>query len=102
MAQQLRSLRRIVRSPKRWGRTVEIEDQHRYTLPAQADSTSLEELRSARKTADPLRFPDLSLAVIKLLGPGEYVVEAPGEAAPGHFGLAVRDYTHSTAPTEFI
>ena len=92
------SLRRMVRSPKRWDRIVEIAAQHNFKLPAQPDSKSLEGFLAAQKTADPLRFPDLSLAVIKLLGPGEYVVEAPDETAPGHFGLAVKDYTHSTAP----
>lgn len=92
------SLRRMVRSPKRWYRIVEIAAQHKFKLPAQPDSKSLERFLAAQKAADPLRFPDLSLAVIKLLGPGEYVVEAPGEASPGHFGLAVKDYTHSTAP----
>jgi exoribonuclease-2 len=95
---QVASLRRMVRSPKRWGRIVEIAAQHGFKLPAQPDSTSLEEFLAAQKAADPLRFPDLSLAVIKMLGPGEYVVEAPDEASPGHFGLAVKDYTHSTAP----
>jgi exoribonuclease-2 len=88
----------MVRSPKRWERIVEIAAQHNFKLPAQPDSKSLEGFLAAQKTADPLRFPDLSLAVIKLLGPGEYVVEAPDETAPGHFGLAVKDYTHSTAP----
>jgi VacB/RNase II family 3'-5' exoribonuclease len=92
------SLRRMVRSPKRWDRIVEIAAQHKFKLPAQPDSKSLEGFLAAQKAADPLRFPDLSLAVIKLLGPGEYVVEAPDEASPGHFGLAVKDYTHSTAP----
>jgi exoribonuclease-2 len=92
------SLRRMVRSPKRWDRIVEIAAQYKYKLPAQPDSKPLERFLAAQKAADPLRFPDLSLAVIKLLGPGEYVVEAPGESSPGHFGLAVRDYTHSTAP----
>jgi VacB/RNase II family 3'-5' exoribonuclease len=92
------SLRRMVRTPKRWDRIVEIAAQHNFKLPWQADSKSLEGFLTAQKAADPLRFPDLSLAVIKLLGPGEYVVEAPDEAAPGHFGLAVKDYTHSTAP----
>jgi VacB/RNase II family 3'-5' exoribonuclease len=92
------SLRRMVRSPKRWGRIVEVAAQYNFKLPLQPDSKSLEEFLAVRKTADPLRFPDLSLAVIKLLGPGEYVVEAPDEASPGHFGLAVKDYTHSTAP----
>jgi VacB/RNase II family 3'-5' exoribonuclease len=92
------SLRRMVRSPKRWDRIVEIAAQHKFKLPAQPDSKSLEGFLAAQKAADPLRFPDLSLAVIKLLGPGEYVVEAPDEASTGHFGLAVKDYTHSTAP----
>jgi VacB/RNase II family 3'-5' exoribonuclease len=92
------SLRRMVRTPKRWDRIVEIAAQHDFKLPGQPDSKSLEGFLTAQKAADPLRFPDLSLAVIKLLGPGEYVVEAPDEAAPGHFGLAVKDYTHSTAP----
>jgi exoribonuclease-2 len=92
------SLRRMVRSPKRWERIVEIAAQHKFKLPAQPDSKSLEGFLATQKAADPLRFPDLSLAVIKMLGPGEYVVEAPDEASPGHFGLAVKDYTHSTAP----
>jgi len=92
------SLRRMVRSPKRWDRIVEIAAQHHFSLPAQPDSKSLEGFLSVQKAADPLRFPDLSLAVIKMLGPGEYVVESPDEASPGHFGLAVKDYTHSTAP----
>ena len=92
------SLRRMVRSPKRWGRIVEIAAQHNSQLPAEPDSTALASFLVAQKAADPLRFPDLSLSVIKLLGPGEYVVESPEEAVPGHFGLAVKDYTHSTAP----
>ena len=92
------SLRRMVRSPKRWKRIVEIAAQHNFKLSARPDSKSLEGFLAAQKTAAPLRFPDLSLAVIKLLGPGEYIVEAPGEASPGHFGLAAKDYTHSTAP----
>jgi VacB/RNase II family 3'-5' exoribonuclease len=97
-AKKVASLRRMVRSPKRWDRIVEIAAQHNYKLPAQPDSKSLEGFLAAQKTADPLRFPDLSLSVIKLLGPGEYVVEFPEETAPGHFGLAIKDYTHSTAP----
>jgi exoribonuclease-2 len=92
------SLRRMVRSPKRWDRIVEIAAQHHSQLPAEPDSVALASFLAAQKAADPLRFPDLSLAVIKLLGPGEYVVEFPGETPPGHFGLAVKDYTHSTAP----
>jgi VacB/RNase II family 3'-5' exoribonuclease len=92
------SIRRVVRIPKRWERIVEIAREHGFRLPENPDSKSLEEFLSKEKAADPLRFPDLSLAVIKLLGPGEYISELPGETAPGHFGLAVRDYTHSTAP----
>jgi VacB/RNase II family 3'-5' exoribonuclease len=95
---KIASLRRMVRSPKRWGRIVEIAAQHNFQLPPEPDSRALAAFLSARKAADPLRFPDLSLSVIKLLGPGEYVVEFPEMRAPGHFGLAVKDYTHSTAP----
>ena len=92
------SLRRVVRTPKRWERIVEIAGNHQYTLPADPDSRALEEFLIQEKAADPLRFPDLSLAVIKLLGKGEYIAELPDENAPGHFGLAVKDYAHSTAP----
>ena len=92
------SIRRVVRTPKRWERIVEIAGEHGFKLPDNPDSKALEEFLIKEKAADPLRFPDLSLAVIKLLGAGEYVAELPGETAPGHFGLAVRDYTHSTAP----
>jgi len=92
------SLRRMVRSPKRWDRIAEIAAQHNSQLPREPDSKALANFLDAQKAADPLGFPDLSLSVIKLLGPGEYVVEFPDETAPGHFGLAVKDYTHSTAP----
>jgi VacB/RNase II family 3'-5' exoribonuclease len=95
---QISSLRRVVRSPKRWDRIVEIASQHNYLLPAQPDSKALADFLVKQKAADPLRFPDLSLIIIKLLGAGEYVVELPNETAPGHFGLAVKDYTHCTAP----
>jgi exoribonuclease-2 len=88
----------VVRTPKRWERIVEIAAEHQCTLPVDPDPKALEEFLAKQKAADPLRFPDLSLAVIKLLGPGEYIAELPGESAPGHFGLAVKDYTHSTAP----
>ena len=97
-SRKLPSIRRVVRTPKRWERIVEIAEEHGFTLPVNPDSKALEEFLIKEKAADPLRFPDLSLAVIKLLGAGEYVAELPGETAPGHFGLAVRDYTHSTAP----
>ena len=92
------SIRRVVQVPKRWDRIVEIAAEHRFTLPNNPDPKALEEFLTNAKAADPVRFPDLSLSVIKLLGPGEYVAELPGETAPGHFGLAVKDYTHSTAP----
>ena len=93
------SLRRVVRTPKRWDRIVEIARQHGFKLPAEPDPRPLEEFLVQEKAADPLRFPDLSLAVIKLMGAGEYVASGPGDtAAAGHFGLAVADYTHSTAP----
>ena len=92
------SIRRVVRIPKRWERIVEIAAQHAFKLPKNPDSKALEWFLRMEKKADPLRFPDLSLAVIKLLGSGEYIAELPGENASGHFGLAVKDYTHSTAP----
>ncbi|MDP2604095.1 MAG: RNB domain-containing ribonuclease [Deltaproteobacteria bacterium] len=92
------SLRRVVRTPKRWDRIIELASDHGFTLSQKPDSKALEQYLISAKAADPLRFPDLSLSVIKLLGAGEYVVELPGGSAVGHFGLAVRDYTHSTAP----
>src|SRR5208283_4909044 len=89
------SLRRVVRTPKRWERIVEIARQHGCTLPATPDSRALNEFLNQQQAAGPLRFPDLSLAVIKLLGPGEYVAEMPGETdPPGHFALAVEHYSH--------
>ena len=92
------SLRRIVRTPERWDRIVQLAAGTGEKLPAQADSKALNDFLLRRKAAAPDHFADLSLAVIKLIGPGEYVLEKPGEPAPGHFGLAVQDYTHSTAP----
>jgi len=92
------SIRRVVRTPKRWERIVELADEHGFKLPNTPDSRALEEFLTKEKAADQVGFPDLSLAVIKLMGAGEYVAELPGDTAPGHFGLAVRDYTHSTAP----
>ncbi len=92
------SLRRVVRTPKRWERIVEIAQEHGFTLPVQPDSKALDGFLTKVKADDPDRFPDLSLSIIKLLGSGEYAAELPDEIAPGHFGLAVRDYTHSTAP----
>src|SRR5512142_3509159 len=92
------SIRRVVRIPKRWDRIVEIAAEHKFTLPEEPDSRALEESLISEKAAHPIRFPDLSLAVIKLLGSGEYIAEPPEGDAPGHFGLAVKDYGHSTAP----
>ena len=92
------SLRRVVRIPKRWERIVEVAAEHDYTLPQRPDPKALEQFLVKAKTDDPLRFPDLSLTIIKLMGAGEYVAEFPGQTAPGHFGLAVKDYSHSTAP----
>jgi VacB/RNase II family 3'-5' exoribonuclease len=97
-AKRMPSIRRIVRTPKNWDRIVQLAREHGAALPEKPDSKALEQFLSSARTADPLRFPDLSLSVIKLLGAGEYVVEHPGETAAGHFGLAVRDYAHSTAP----
>ncbi len=97
-SKQFPSIRRVVRTPKRWDRIVEIAAEHKFILPAIPNSKALEDFLVKAKTDDPLRFPDLSLSVIKLLGSGEYVAEQPGGDAPGHFGLAVKDYAHSTAP----
>ncbi len=92
------SLRRVVRVPKRWERIVELANDRGVKLPEQPDSIALDEFLKTMKAKEPETFSDLSLSVIKLLGSGEYVVEMPGEKAIGHFGLALRDYTHSTAP----
>lgn len=92
------SIRRVVRTPKRWERIVELAGGLGTTLPAEPDSKALNDFLLAQKQKDPDHFPDLSLAVIKLLGPGEYVLVKPGDPPIGHFGLAVQDYTHSTAP----
>lgn len=93
------SLRRVVKTPERWNRIVEVARSFGVKLPAQPDSVALSAFLAERKAADPVHFPDLSLSIIKLLGAGDYVVQEPGGAeADGHFGLAVADYTHSTAP----
>lgn len=95
---KIASIRRVVKTPERWDRIVELAGRQGGKLPAQPDSKALNDFLQARKAADPDHFADLSLAVIKLMGPGEYVMERAGEPAPGHFGLAVQNYTHSTAP----
>jgi VacB/RNase II family 3'-5' exoribonuclease len=92
------SIRRVVRTPKRWDRIVELARERSFSLPDNPDSAALNTFLVTEKAADPRQFPDLSLAVIKLLGAGEYVAERPGDIALGHFGLAVKDYSHSTAP----
>ncbi|MDZ7589766.1 MAG: RNB domain-containing ribonuclease [Rubrivivax sp.] len=92
------SLRRVVRSPERWLRIVEVAGKYGESLPKTPDSVALAAFLAKRRRADPLRFPDLSLVIVKLMGSGDYVVELPGGPPIGHFGLAVRDYTHSTAP----
>jgi exoribonuclease II len=97
-ARGLASLRRVVRSPQRWDRIREVAARTNDDLPEAPDSLALAEFLKRRQQADPEAFLDLSRTVVKLLGSGEYVVVPPGGEAPGHFGLAVRDYTHSTAP----
>lgn len=92
------SIRRVVRVPKRWNRIVELAEQLGTKLPATPDSKALNDFLLLQKRKDPDHFPDLSLAVVKLMGPGEYVLVRPKDVSPGHFGLAVQDYTHSTAP----
>jgi ribonuclease R len=100
LAEQQRSaIRRVVREPKRWSRIVEIAATYGTTLPAEPDAKPLADFLAVRRQADPLRFADLSLSIVKLLGPGEYVVDKPGPADDqGHFGLAAHDYLHATAP----
>jgi exoribonuclease-2 len=92
------SVRRVVREPKRWSRIVETAAEYGHALPSEPDPRALSGFLAERRKSDPLRFPDLSLTVVKLLGAGEYVLDLPGRDAAGHFGLAVRDYAHSTAP----
>jgi VacB/RNase II family 3'-5' exoribonuclease len=92
------SIRRVVRVPKQWDRIVELASEHGFSLPAKADSKVLSEYLTFFKQKDQDHFTDMSLSVLKLLGSGEYILEKPGDSEEGHFGLAVKDYTHSTAP----
>jgi len=92
------AIRRVLRAPERWDRIVEVAARLHEDLPAEPDAAALERFLVKRRQADPASFPELSLTVIKLLGSGEYLVETPGASPDGHFGLAVHDYTHSTAP----
>ncbi len=92
------SLRRVVKSPERWLRIVELAKRYNETLPAQPDSLALNQFLQKRKQADPVHYPDVALAVVKLMGPGEYELSRPNDDTQGHFALATHDYTHSTAP----
>ena len=94
----LPAIRRIVRSPERWDAIRKVAEGFADELPADPDSKALAAFLARRRLADPLRFPDLSLTIVKLLGRGEYVLQLPGQQSAGHFGLAVREYSHSTAP----
>jgi exoribonuclease-2 len=98
MLEKISSLRRIVKTPLHWDGIVRLAAAQGEKLPADADSKALNDFLLKRRAADPDHFADLSLATIKLIGPGEYVLERPGDSPQGHFGLAVQDYTHSTAP----
>jgi VacB/RNase II family 3'-5' exoribonuclease len=104
MAKTLRAakrscIRRVVRSPERWARIVELVGRHGTVLPAEPDSGALNAFLQAQRAADAVHYPDLSLSIIKLMGPGEYVLAKGDEDdPPGHFGLAAQDYAHSTAP----
>src|SRR5262249_18088455 len=91
------SIRRVVKSPERWARIVDLAHQHGYELPSAPDARALQQFLKARRSAGPETFADVSLTVIKLLGRGEYIAERPGESS-GHFALATGNYTHSTAP----
>jgi len=91
-------IKRIVRTPKRWDKIVEVAKERGFTLPAQPEAKSLQQFLKDQQRKDPEQFPDLSLTVVKLLGRGEYIVEQPEQKPVGHFGLAVENYSHSTAP----
>ena len=91
-------IRRVVREPERWGRIVELAARYGTTLPAEPDSLALANFLAERRKADADRFPDLSLSIVKLMGPGIYALDLPGKDPGGHFGLAVHDYSHATAP----
>ncbi|HET9742834.1 MAG TPA: RNB domain-containing ribonuclease [Terriglobales bacterium] len=97
-AKKVSSIRRVVKTPERWDRIVALAAEHGGNLPATPDSKALNDFLIQRRAADPDHFADVSLVVVKLMGPGEYVLERPGDPSTGHFGLAIQDYTHSTAP----
>src|SRR6185369_15887791 len=97
-AKKFPSLRRVLRSPERWDRIAQLASGLGDRLPNEPDAAALEAFLARRRKADLEKFADLSLAVVKLIGRGEYALDLPGSEPPGHFGLAVKDYTHSTAP----
>jgi len=92
------SIRRVVKTPERWDRIVELAGKHGTQLPATPDSKALNDFLTSCQAKDPDHFADISLSVVKLMGPGEYVLQRPDDPEQGHFGLAVQNYTHSTAP----
>jgi exoribonuclease-2 len=94
----LPSIRRVVRSPERWDRIERIAEEFGERLPGDPDAKALEQFLVTMRKREPMRFPDISLSIVKAMGAGEYVVERAGAESIGHFGLAVKDYTHSTAP----
>ncbi len=103
MARRLRdagvsSIRRVVKAPERWARIMELAERYSDKLPPEPDAGALNEFLMRREQADPVHYADISLSVLKLMGPGEYVASRPGDTGQGHFGLAAQDYTHSTAP----
>lgn len=98
MSKNFPTFRRVVREPERWLRIVALARELDERLPEFPDAKALEAFLIRRRAADPLRFPDLSLSIVKLMGRGEYAVQLPGQPGIGHFGLAVKDYSHSTAP----
>jgi VacB/RNase II family 3'-5' exoribonuclease len=97
-AQGFPTIRRVVKTPKRWDRMVAVAASLNEKLPAEPDSKALSDFLTCQRQKDPLHFPDLSLTIVKLMGRGEYALDTPGQTPLGHFGLAVRDYNHSTAP----
>jgi exoribonuclease-2 len=91
-------IRRVVREPERWDRIVELAGRYGEKLPSEPSSLALSQFLIKRRQADPDRFPDLSVSIVKLMGPGIYALDLPGTDPGGHFGLATHDYTHATAP----
>lgn len=96
--QKLPTIRRVVKTPKRWDRIVSLAKIYGDTLPSKPDPKALRQFLLGQQKSAPLQFPDLSLAIIKLLGRGEYVLSVPGKLVSGHFDLAEHEYTHATAP----